>query len=90
MARSPAVWVVIGTTAVPIAAFTVKHELCTWLWKFQTPQTLDHLHGWKVTDGVRHWLGTERGGPWPLDLLYLREEGRKAEEAQQNLRDWRG
>jgi len=94
MARSPAVWVVVNTTGIPVAAFTVKHELCSWLWKFENPQSITHLHGWKVLDGYRHWVKKEASGPWPLDLLYLREEGRKLEqakqEAQQRLKDWKG
>lgn len=85
MARSPAVWVVLSSTGQPVAAFTVKHELCTWLWKFENPESLDLLHGWKVTDGVRHWYGDERAGPWPLDLTELRELGKQA-EAQQKIR----
>lgn len=34
MARSHSIWVVVGTTdemALPLACFTVKHELITWL-----------------------------------------------------------
>lgn len=88
MARSPAVWVVIDdATAMPVAAFTVKHELCTWLWKYENPQSISHLHGWKVIDGYRHWIDKTAAGPWPLDLLFLREEGRKLEEAKNAARN---
>ena len=80
MARSPAVWVIIDTTGQPVAAFTVKHELCTWLWKYENPQSLDHLRGWKVADGIRNWVSKPAAGPWPLHLLALREEGRLIEE----------
>jgi hypothetical protein len=95
MARSPAVWIVVNDIGIPVAAFTVKHELCTWLWKFENPQSIDHLHGWKVTDGVRHWFSRDdRSGPWPLDLNELRETGREQAEAEAaaraQLRDWKG
>lgn len=95
MARSAAVWVVIDdSTSMPIAAFTVKHELCTWLYKHENPQSLTHLHGWKVLDGYRHWLDSKTAGPWSLDLMYLRSLGEQADQAkkkaQQDLKDWRG
>jgi hypothetical protein len=86
MARSPAVWVVIDTTGQPVASFTVKHELCEWLWKYENPQSIVNLRGWKVVDGYRHWIDKEKSGPWPLDLLSLRGLGEQA-EAQQKIRD---
>lgn len=91
MARSPAVWIVIDdATKTPVAAFTVKHELCTWLYRYESPQSILHLHGWKVIDGYRHWINKEKAGPWPLDLLYLRTEGETLAQAKQNLKDWKG
>ena len=91
MARSPNVWVVIdAATGIPVAAFTVKHELCTWLYKQENPQSISHLRGWKVKDGAHVFGFEKRPDPLPLDLLFLRAEGEKIEQAQQNLKDWRG
>jgi hypothetical protein len=77
VARSPAVWIVLSASdpAVPLAAFTVKHELCTWLRKNHSPQSVSHLNGWKVSDGPFAVSGGKHHGPWPLDLLALRELG---------------
>lgn len=33
MSRSTSIWLVVDETAHPVAAFTVKHELSTWLAK---------------------------------------------------------
>lgn len=93
MARSPAIWLVANNRFnAPVGAFTVKHELCTWLWKYVEPQAIPHMSGWKIADGWRHWVSGEAAGPWPLDLAALREEGRKTEEskkqAQQENEDW--
>jgi hypothetical protein len=77
MARSPNVWVVIDSTGLPVAAFTVKYELCVWLFEEENPQSISHLRGWKLKDGVWHHIGKPPPSPLPLDLLFLRSEGEK-------------
>jgi hypothetical protein len=52
MARAHAVWVVMDKDKFPIAAFTVKHELVTWIER-QFMGALAHCVIWKLPDGFR-------------------------------------
>lgn len=51
MARSHAIWVVTSELTYvggpPVAAFTVKHELASWLASLEPPQRI-WLHVWKM------------------------------------------
>lgn len=47
MSRSTHVWVVVHTGCIPIAAFTVRHELAGWCER----SLPDDARVWRVTDG---------------------------------------
>lgn len=54
MARSTCVYVVVGSDDVPIAGFTVKHELITWLGRRQDEEYLvTNGRVWRCGDGLR-------------------------------------
>lgn len=48
MARSVTIWLVTGSESEPLAAFTVKHELVTWLERWQMRE--DDCTVWKMAD----------------------------------------
>lgn len=49
MARSTYIYVVMDSGDEVVAAFTVKHELLTWL----SSHTNDDYHVWRLDDGAR-------------------------------------
>lgn len=52
MARSKGIWVVITAhNNIPIATFTVKHELATWLKKEKHYYGVRHWEIYKMPDG---------------------------------------
>jgi hypothetical protein len=48
MARSVYIWLVLGSEREPLAAFTVKHELITWLERCEMNE--DNCTLWKIAD----------------------------------------
>lgn len=68
MARSEAAWVVLdGGTREPVAAFTVRHELVTWLGR---RPSLEGLEVWRCGDGLA------QGAPRAVPLDELRARAR--------------
>lgn len=51
MARSTAIWVVLGDDPDPLAAFTVKHEMKRWLER-EHPDDREGLRILKMPDGL--------------------------------------
>lgn len=49
MSRSTSIWLVVNADAVPLAAFTVKHECQTWLSHFTGPAR-DGMSVYKMRD----------------------------------------
>lgn len=67
MARSHAVWVVATGNdqgGRPVAAFTVKHELASWL-EMQTPESRVWLHVWRCENPAPRYNGH---GPTPIPV----------------------
>lgn len=66
MARSTCVYVVMGSDGNPIAGFTVKHELVTWLGRRQDEEFL-------VTSGLvwRCGDGLSQKEPRPMTVAEL-------------------
>jgi hypothetical protein len=50
MARAHSIWVVVDG-GVPVAAFTVKHELVTWLNRYG-PDARSYFKLYKIRDGI--------------------------------------
>lgn len=73
MPDSPVYLVTESATGIPVAAFTVKDEMQTWLYQRQTIQGLVHLRLWEIQNSS-YWHG-KVPEPFPLDPLYQYHEG---------------
>jgi len=69
MARSNVIWLVTDKSRLPLGAFTVKHELVTWLGK-QLPSDVGGCTVWKIPDGFH----TTAGRPYPLAAQDVTED----------------
>jgi hypothetical protein len=79
MARSNAIWVIFyGKNRDFVAAFTVRHELCTWLYR-EPDEDFTQLTGVRAADGAHSSLSV-------LDLDHLRAEGKRMAEAEKARR----
>lgn len=70
MARATGIWVVVsgGNLGCPIAAFTVKHELQTWLDKhLEDPLCLPVSYVYRLSDGAK--MGNEIR-QYPPSMIY--------------------
>jgi hypothetical protein len=64
MARSSSLYAVFQDVN-PIAGFTVRHELITWLKRWQ-PEYLDFMHVYKFPDGA-----SDSFVPFEVDIVQL-------------------
>lgn len=72
MARSTAVWVVLSDDPDPLATFTVKHEMKSWLEREHSGD-LERLKILKMPDGL--WRSDPVVRYDPMTLQPLREDG---------------
>jgi len=70
MARSTCVYVVMRTGAMPVAGFTVRHELITWLTRHPEVREPDFAV-WRCGDGL------SQNGPLVASIADLLQKGQK-------------